>query len=119
MAPLDPAHLVGAGGTLGALLRHLVGELVEVERFPLGTLTVNVVGSFVLALVTFAGSGTDVVLFIGTGVCGSFTTFSSFSVQTVRLWEAGERFRAALNAVLNLIGALLAIGLAWLVVGGT
>ncbi|MFB6170898.1 MAG: fluoride efflux transporter CrcB [Haloarculaceae archaeon] len=115
MVAADPAQLVGAGGALGALLRHLVGELVDVDRFPVGTLTVNVVGSFVLALVTFLGSGSDVALFVGTGACGSFTTFSSFSFQTVRLWESGDKFRAGLNAGLNLAGALLGVGLAWAV----
>lgn len=116
MAPLGPASLVGVGGALGALLRHLVEERVDADRFPLGTLTVNVVGSFVLALVTAAGSGESVVLFVGVGTCGSFTTFSSFAVGTVRLWETGDRLRAALTAALTLGGALLAVGLAWLVV---
>lgn len=117
MAPLDPALLVGLGGVLGALLRHLVGEHVDADRFPLGTLTVNVAGSFVLALVTFAGNGDSTILFVGTGVCGSFTTFSSFAVGTVRLWEAGDRLRATLNVGLTLVGGFLAVGLAWLIVG--
>lgn len=116
MTALAPAMLVGLGGVLGALLRHLVGELVDADRFPFETLTVNVVGSFVLAFVTFAGSGDSTVLFVGTGVCGSFTTFSSFAVGTVRLWEAGDQLRATLNATLTLVGAFLAVGLAWLVV---
>ncbi|WP_345777011.1 fluoride efflux transporter CrcB [Halorarum salinum] len=102
---------------LGAVLRYLVGEYVDVEAFPLGTLTVNVVGSFVLGLVTFLGAGEDVLLFVGTGVCGSFTTFSSFSFDTVRLWETGARGKSIGYATVNLIGALVAIGLAWLVTG--
>ena len=110
-----PGHLVGFGGMVGAVLRHLVAAAIERETFPVGTLTVNVVGSFVLGFVTFLGVGNDVLLFVGTGACGSFTTFSSFSYDTVRLWERGDRWRSAANALVNLVGAVLAIGLAWLV----
>lgn len=113
----DPAYLVGIGGTVGALLRTLVGELVDVESYPASTLAVNVLGSFALAAITFAGVGGDASLLLGTGVCGSFTTFSSFAVETVRLWETGERARAALNAAVNLVGAGIAIGIAWLLLG--
>jgi CrcB protein len=116
MVSIEPAHLVGTGGAIGALCRHYLGSAVDVEGFPLGTLTVNVLGSFVLGLVTFAGLGSDLLLFVGTGACGSFTTFSSFSVDTVHLWEYGDQFKAGLNATANLAGALAAIGLAWGVV---
>jgi CrcB protein len=116
MVALDPAHVVGAGGAVGALLRHWVGELVDVEAFPLGTVLVNVGGSFVLALVTFGGLEGQLALLFGTGVCGSFTTFSSFSFETVRLYETGERARAAVNAVGTLLACLLSVGLASLLV---
>ena len=113
MVALDPAHVVGAGGALGALLRTYVGQRVDVEAFPAGTFAVNVLGSFALGLVTFLALDDQFVLLFGTGVCGSFTTFSSFSFETVRLWETGERLRAVANAVGNLVGAGLALGLAW------
>jgi CrcB protein len=113
---IEPAHLVGTGGAVGALLRHYVSQRADVEAFPAGTLTVNVLGSFVLGLVTFLGVGNQLLLLIGTGACGSFTTFSSFSFETVRLWETGERARAVVNAVANFLGAVGAIGLAWLLV---
>lgn len=116
MVTIEPAHLVGTGGAIGALCRHYLGSAVDVAGFPLGTLTVNVAGSFVLALVTFASLDSELLLFIGTGACGSFTTFSSFSFDTVNLWESGERLRAAVNATANLAGAIVAIGLAWGVV---
>jgi len=116
MVSIEPAHLVGTGGAIGALCRHYLGSAVDVEGFPLGTLTVNVIGSFVLALVTLASLDTELLLFVGTGACGSFTTFSSFSFDTVHLWESGARRKAALNAAVNLAGALAAIGLAWGVV---
>lgn len=113
---LDPAHIVGTGGAIGALCRTYVNQHVDSGTYPLGTLTVNVLGSFALGLVTFAGVGNEVVLLLGTGVCGSFTTFSSFSFETFRLAERDEWARAATNAAGNLLGSLSAIGLAWLVV---
>lgn len=95
---IEPAHLVGTGGAIGAVCRYAVGQWLAHDRFPFATLGVNVVGSFVLGLVMFAPVNTEVFLLIGVGACGSFTTYSSFSVQTVRLWETGDRLRASLYA---------------------
>lgn len=113
MTALDPAHLVGLGGVVGAILRHAVGRRLGDAPFPLGVLAVNVAGSFALGLVAFSGVDSSVALFVGTGVCGAFTTFSSFSFETVALWEGGDRFRAALFAALNLLGAGAALALSW------
>jgi len=114
---LPSPMLVGLGGALGAVLRFAVGELVQTEDYPTSTLVVNVVGSFALAALTFAGASDDAMLLLGTGACGAFTTFSSFSVDVVGLVE-DERFgAAAFHALGNLIGAGVAIGLAWLLVG--
>ncbi|WP_248897841.1 fluoride efflux transporter CrcB [Haloplanus halobius] len=111
----DPVHLVAIGGVVGALLRHAVSVAVDRESFPAGTLTVNVVGSFALGLLTALNPGPDATALIGIGVCGSFTTFSSFAVDVVRLWEAGERRTAVGYALANLLGALGAIVVAgWL-----
>lgn len=114
---IEPAHLVGTGGAIGALCRHYLAQAVEREEFPLGVLTVNVVGSFVLGLVTFASVNNEILLFVGTGACGSFTTFSSFSFATVDLWNNGYRMKAVLNGGLNLLGSLLAVGAAMVLVG--
>ncbi|MFB6082152.1 MAG: CrcB family protein [Halanaeroarchaeum sp.] len=109
---LDPAQAVGVGGAVGALLRHLVSEVVDAGDYPLGTAAVNVLGSFVLALVSFAAVGGHLGLLLGTGLAGSFTTFSSFSYETVRLWETGKRRHALLHASTMFVGAIAAIGLA-------
>jgi CrcB protein len=108
----DPAYLVAVGGMVGAPLRHLVGQAVERDGFPAGTLTVNVLGSFVLGGVTAVGAGEEVLLLVGTGACGSFTTFSSFAFTAVRLWEDGDRATAVGYALANLLGALGAVALA-------
>nr|WP_283102426.1 fluoride efflux transporter CrcB [Haloplanus sp. XH21] len=98
--------MVAIGGMTGAVLRHLVSEIVTMDDFPAGTLTVNVLGSFVLAVVTFGGAGNTTVLVVGTGACGAFTTFSSFSYDVVTLWERDRRLVAAGYATANLVGAL-------------
>lgn len=114
---VEPVVLVGAGGALGAVLRHAVTEAVAAESFPVGTLAVNVLGSFALGAVTAAGAGSDLLLFVGTGVCGAFTTFSSFSVDAVRLVDEGRFAAAAAYALGTLACALGAVGLAFVAFG--
>jgi CrcB protein len=60
MVTINPAHIVGTGGAIGALLRYAVTQQIEGEAFPAGTVTVNVVGSFVLAALTFASTTSGV-----------------------------------------------------------
>jgi CrcB protein len=115
---VEPALLVGAGGAAGALARHAVAQRLDVEAFPVATFTVNVVGSFVLGLVAFGAAGEGVALFAGTGACGAFTTYSSVSVETVRLWETGERARATVYAGGTLLVASAAVALAATLVRG-
>lgn len=81
---------VALGGAIGAVLRYVVGLAVA---FPLGTLTVNVIGSLVIGIVwaVVNAKGLHAWLpFIMTGLLGGFTTFSAFSLDTLRLVEAGR-----------------------------
>ena len=112
---VDPTVLVGAGGALGAVLRHELSRRVDrAAAAPAGTVAVNVVGSFVLGFVTAAGASERALLLVGTGACGAFTTFSSFSFDTVSLWIDDGRPRAAVcNAALTLAAALGAVGAGW------
>jgi len=112
---MNPAVLVGIGGTLGALARHLVGQRVETAYAD--TLAVNVIGSFLLGTIVTAPVGDPVALAFGTGFCGAFTTFSTFAFETVRLYETGRRRRALANASIHLVAALLAVGFGSLLVG--
>ncbi len=121
MIPMEPAYLVGTGGAIGAVLRYLVATLVVrlqgSTSFPTATLVVNTVGSFVLGLLIFGGANSDLLLFVGVGICGAFTTYSSFSVQTVRLIEDGNYGYAVVNAVGNFALSVGSVGLAWILVG--
>lgn len=96
---MEAAAFVGIGGAVGAVLRYYVGRWLHHEWVPVGTLTVNVGGSFLLALVSFAALSSETALLVGTGLCGSFTTYSTFSFETVRLWEADRRLHAVGYAV--------------------
>jgi CrcB protein len=107
--------LVGVGGVVGALSRHLLGERVDATT--LDTLAVNVLGSFLLGALVAAPVGESALLLAGTGFCGAFTTFSSFAFETVRLAETGKPRQAALNATVNLAGAILAVVLGGAVAG--
>jgi CrcB protein len=108
---------VAAGGLIGAPTRFLVDRAVadRVERdFPLGTFLINVSGSLLLGLLTgldLAGHMPVLVkAFAGTGFCGAFTTFSTWSFETVRLVEDGEYLEAFANAIGSLLIGLLAAG---------
>ncbi len=95
-----------AGAMIGAPLRYLTDRAVQSRHgtvFPWGTFTVNVVGSLVLGVLagaTAAGAAaTSTQLFLGTGLCGALTTYSTFSYETLRLAEGGARFYAVANAL--------------------
>lgn len=118
MTPLWLSLAGGAGATARFVTDGLVRTLLG-RRFPWGTLTVNVIGSFVLGSVTGLVAhhhlDIDVKLIIGTGFCGGFTTFSTASFEAVRLIEERRLKTATLylgaNLALTVIAA--AAGLAW------
>ena len=102
---------VGLLGGAGALLRFHLDAFVQGGvrgEFPLGTLTVNVVGSFLLGLLTGLGVAGDALLLAGTATLGSFTTFSTWMFETQRLAEDGELPLAALNVGLSVLAGLAA-----------
>jgi len=107
---------VAALGGVGALLRfHLDARVQERARgrFPLGTLVVNLAGSFTLGLLTGLGVTGDALLLAGTALLGSFTTFSTWLLETERLGEDGESRAGVANLAVSLVAGLAAAGLGW------
>ncbi len=99
------------GGAVGAVLRFSVSALlnqVATSSFPWGTLSVNLIGSFVLALLVSVTGGEQNAwyFFLAVGVLGAFTTFSTFSVETFNLINTAGLGMGILNMVANLVGGL-------------
>ncbi|MGW6565683.1 fluoride efflux transporter CrcB [Streptomyces sp. NPDC054975] len=105
--------LVVAGAAIGAPLRYLTDRAVQSRHdsvFPWGTFAVNVVGSFVLGLLTGVSSA-QAQLLLATGLCGALTTYSTFSYETLKLYEGGAKGYAAVNVAGSLAAGL---GAVWL-----
>lgn len=105
---------VGLGGALGAMARYLVSLMAQNAwgiYFPFGTLIVNGLGSFlagltVTLLVNSLSGSEQARLFIFTGFLGGFTTFSSFAVESMWLFEQGQWIKWMVNIAVNNIAAL-------------
>lgn len=110
--------LIGVGGFIGSVLRYLVsGYVQQVSKgtgFPYGTLTVNVVGCFVIGFLAQLAESrgiftTELRLFVFVGLLGGFTTFSSFGNETFNLARDGQMLGALANIGANVIVGLLAV----------
>jgi CrcB protein len=116
---LDPRYLllVGVGGVPGALARYGLGlALPAPSGWPLPTLVINLMGAFVLGLLLEAltrqgsdhGRRRTLRLLIGTGFLGAFTTYSTFAVETDRLFAAGRVAEGVLYAGVSVLGGIVA-----------
>jgi fluoride exporter len=108
------ALLVAGFGGLGTVARFLVDGLVQTRAagdYPLGTLAVNLTGSFLLGLLVGLGASHRVQLLVGTATLGSYTTFSTWMLESQRSAEAGKPGLAWRSVAIALIAGL---GVAWL-----
>jgi fluoride exporter len=110
---------VALGGALGSVARYWMTNAVAAltgPRFPWGTIAINVVGSFIIGFVAFLTTpigrvsiSFDVRAFILVGICGGYTTFSAFSLQTLELMRAGHWLEAGGNILLSVVACVLAV----------
>ncbi len=105
--------VVSGAGAVARFLLHTAVQRWSGSAFPFGTLAVNVLGSFVLGLLHGAGVTGDALLLAGTALLGSFTTFSTWMLETEGLRETGEPGRAGANVLVSLALGLAAVGLGW------
>ena len=108
--------LIGIGGFLGAISRFLVQKFVNnyMTTFPMGTLVVNVLGSFLLGFILYSISydrhlTINIRDLVAIGFLGSFTTMSAFSHETMLLFDTGHILYAILNVLLNVLLCLAAV----------
>ena len=113
-----PYLWVAIGSALGGILRYAItrATIPYSTGIPFGTILINVVGSFVIGyfgtLTLQSGrypASDNLRLFVMVGICGGFTTFSSFSLQTLDLLRAGHWVRALLNVVLSVVLCIAAV----------
>lgn len=108
--------LVGIGSFIGGTLRYLIAQMVQskfLSAFPFGTLTVNIIGCLVIGIVFGMSEKLNLSpewrLFLATGICGGFTTFSAFSLETMQLLRDGQILYGLLYVATSILVGLLAV----------
>jgi CrcB protein len=114
---------IGIGAAIGGILRYWLSnntyKFLPVN-FPYGTLLVNVLGSFILGMIMFYFNDKELLnphfrLFLTVGFCGGFTTFSTFSLETMNLFRDAQYSIGILNVVVNVLLCLIGIYIAYLI----
>jgi fluoride exporter len=115
--------VVGAGAAIGGMARYWLSHFVQkyfATAFPYGTMTINIVGSFALGFFMYYLSARKMIssemqLFLTVGFCGGFTTFSTFSLETVNLLRDSEFLLGGINIVGSVVLCLLGTYLAYVI----
>jgi CrcB protein len=105
--------LVGLGGAIGSILRYAASLVINSKYFPYTTLVVNITGSFIIGIVFAmsirqAGISNNWQLFLATGICGGFTTFSAFSLENMGMLQSGRFGMAITYIVLSIVLGIVA-----------
>jgi len=114
---------IGLGGFIGSILRYLVSKLnlsVHFLSIPVGTLTVNIVGSLVIGFIAGIAMKSEIIspdlrLFLMVGICGGFTTFSSFSLENMMLMQNGQYFTALIYTLSSVFFSMLAVYMGYMI----
>ena len=114
--------LVGIGGFIGSVARYFVSKLNLSWHFlsiPMGTLTVNIIGSFIIGFIVGISAKSEIItpglrLFLMVGICGGFTTFSSFTLENLTLMQNGQFLSVLIYTGLSIFFGFLAVYLGYL-----
>ncbi len=114
--------LVGLGGAAGSVMRYAFYVLINTKQFPWATLAVNILGSFIIGLVMATSLRDDQFLnnwklFLATGVCGGFTTFSAFSYENLSLLQSEKYVTALLYIMASIVFSMVAVWLGFITSG--
>ena len=100
--------MVGLGGFLGAVIRYFIAtKMNESERFPIGTLLVNLVGSLLIGIVFGSEMSRMWTLFLASGLAGALTTFSTLNKELMELWRSRQRYKAILYVLITFGGGII------------
>jgi fluoride exporter len=109
--------IVGLGGFIGSIFRYFISKLnlgFDILAIPIGTLIVNVLGSYIIGFLTGIAEKSEILsagwrLFLMVGICGGFTTFSSFTNENLILMHNGQIFSVCLYTTLSIVLGFLAV----------
>ncbi|MBB6453491.1 CrcB protein [Salirhabdus euzebyi] len=97
------------GGGIGALSRIMLSQMLNHSFFPYGTWLANIIGSCLLGIVVKIGVNDTVFLLLGIGFCGAFTTFSTFSLETIKLLEEKKWLKAGIYVSSSIVVSLVIV----------
>ena len=109
--------VVAVGGGLGAAMRYIIGQIIPVHPtgFPTATFLINITGAFIIGFISGLSLkhniSNELKLFLTTGVCGGFTTFSTFSLETATLFSNGKMLLASGYAITSVLLCVLGVSL--------
>jgi CrcB protein len=106
--------LVGLGGGTGSIFRFLVSKITFSNGFPWATLIVNLIGCFLIGLLTGIAAKNQVIdanmkLLLITGFCGGFTTFSAFSMENIQMFQNADYLNLALYLIISIVFGLATV----------
>lgn len=106
---------VGIGGFIGSVMRYLIGliPIKTTSGFPIITLCINIIGAFLIGIISALALkksiNPNIVLLLKTGICGGFTTFSTFALESVTLHKNGNTTLSILYIVLSILLGVIAV----------
>ena len=116
--------LVGLGGGIGSIMRYACSLVISSTYFPLSTLIVNIIGSLIIGLIAGISYKNETFLvswklFLATGICGGFTTFSAFSIENLQFLQNGKYLQGLTYITGSIVLGITAAWVGYKISGGS